>query len=97
MPELGGGGGQFLADQLTLFQPRAADSAHPLLLAPQNFFTFRHRCYRYNVISQRGGRQLRKGKKGLADMGASRVHYPSNLRPSRQTLHKVPGKLQMLQ
>ena len=52
---------------------------------------------RYNVISQRGGRQLRKGKKGLADMGASRVHYPSNLRPSRQTLHKVPGKLQMLQ
>ena len=48
---------------------------------------------RYNVISQRGGRQIRKGKKGLADMGASCMHYPSHLRPSRQTLHKVPGKL----
>ena len=27
----------FLTDQ-------GADSAHPLLLAPPNFFTFRHRC-----------------------------------------------------
>ena len=25
-----------------------ADSAHPLLVAPQNFFTFRHHYYIYN-------------------------------------------------
>ena len=47
MPELGGPGGpwppQYLTDQLTLFQPGEADFAHPLLLAPPNFFTFRHR------------------------------------------------------
>ena len=33
---------QYLADQLTLFQPWGADSAHPLLVAPPMFFTFRH-------------------------------------------------------
>ena len=38
MPELGAGG------QLTLFQPGAADSAQPLLLATQKNFTFRHPC-----------------------------------------------------
>ena len=41
MPELGGPGGplasQYLADQLTLFQPGRADYPHLLLLAPQNF------------------------------------------------------------
>ena len=31
---------QFLADELTLFQPGRADSAHPLLLTPPHFFTF---------------------------------------------------------
>ena len=44
----GAGGGtlapKYLADQLTLFQPGEADSAQPLQLAPQNFFTFRHHC-----------------------------------------------------
>ena len=44
----GGQGGhwppQYLADQLTLFQPWGADSAHPLLVAPPMFFTFRHHC-----------------------------------------------------
>ena len=35
---------QYLVDQLTLFQPGVAESAHPLLLAPPNFFTFRHPC-----------------------------------------------------
>ena len=45
MPEPGGGpGGQYLADQLTLFQPWKADSVHPLLEAPPMFFTFRHHC-----------------------------------------------------
>ena len=38
---------QYLADQLTLFQPWGADSAHPLLVAPPMFFTFRHHC---NVV-----------------------------------------------
>ena len=33
---------KYLADQLTLLQPGGADSAHPLLLAPPIFFTFRH-------------------------------------------------------
>jgi hypothetical protein len=33
---------EFLADQLNLFQPGGTDFAHPLLLAPPNFFTFRH-------------------------------------------------------
>ena len=47
MPEPRRGGSlapQFFADQLTLFQPRGADSAHPLLPAPPNFITFRHHC-----------------------------------------------------
>ena len=35
MPELEGPGApQYFADQLTLFQPWGADSAHPLLVAP---------------------------------------------------------------
>ena len=43
MPEPGGPGGplpppQYLADQLTLFQPWGADSVHPLLEAPPMFF-----------------------------------------------------------
>ena len=42
----GGQGGhwppQYLADQLTLFQPGRADYPHLLLLAPPMFFTFRH-------------------------------------------------------
>ena len=34
---------QYLAEQLTLFQPWGADSAHPLLVAPQRFSpSFRH-------------------------------------------------------
>ena len=33
---------QYFADQLTLFQPRGADSTHPLLPAPPTFSTFRH-------------------------------------------------------
>ena len=37
-----GTGGARGADQLTLFQPWGADSAHPLLVAPSMFFTFRH-------------------------------------------------------
>ena len=51
MPELGGRPGgpvpppQYFADQLTLFQPRGSDSAHPLLPAPPKFFTFRHHCF----------------------------------------------------
>ena len=32
----------YFADQLTLFQPRGADSAHLLLPAPPTFSTFRH-------------------------------------------------------
>ena len=46
MPEPGGPAlaPQYLADQLTLFHPEEADSAQPLQLAPQNFFTFRHHC-----------------------------------------------------
>ena len=44
----GGQGGhwlpQYLADQLTLFQPLGSGSVHPLLVAPQMFFTFRHQC-----------------------------------------------------
>ena len=47
MPEPGGGPAlapQYLADQLTLFHPEEADSAQPLQLAPQNFFTFRQHC-----------------------------------------------------
>jgi hypothetical protein len=47
-PKGSGGGGalapQYLADKLTLFQPVEADSAQPLQLTPQNFFTFRHHC-----------------------------------------------------
>ena len=45
MPEPGGkqGAPQYLADQLTLFQPGRADYPHLLLLAPPMFFTFRHR------------------------------------------------------
>ena len=35
---------QYLADQLTLFQPGRADYPHLLLLAPPMFFTFRHHC-----------------------------------------------------
>ena len=35
---------QYLADRLTLFQPWGAYSAHPLLLAPPMFFTFRYHC-----------------------------------------------------
>ena len=49
MPEPGEPGGtlppptpQYLADQLTLFQPWGADSAHHLLVAPLVFFTFQH-------------------------------------------------------
>ena len=45
-----GGPPQYLADQLTLFQPWGADSTHPLLVAPPMFFTFRHHC---NVIETR--------------------------------------------
>ena len=42
MPEPGGPGGrmaspQYLADQLTLFQPGRANNPHLLLLAPQSF------------------------------------------------------------
>ena len=44
----GGQGGhwppQYLADQLTLFEPGRADYPHLLLLAPSMFFTFRHHC-----------------------------------------------------
>ena len=36
MPEPGGPGGP-VADQLTLFQPEGAKSAHPLVLAPPFF------------------------------------------------------------
>ena len=32
---------QILADQLTLFQPRGADYAHQIILAPPDFQTFR--------------------------------------------------------
>ena len=35
---------KFLAYHLTLFPPAGADSAHPLLLATANLFTFRHHC-----------------------------------------------------
>ena len=38
----GATGAQYLADQLTLFQPGRADYPHLLLLAPPMFFTFRH-------------------------------------------------------
>ena len=49
MPEPGGGQGghwppQYLADQLTLFEPGRADYSHLLLLALSMFFTFRHHC-----------------------------------------------------
>ena len=45
----GGQGGhwpppQYLADQLTLFQPGRADYPHLFLVAPPMFFTFRHHC-----------------------------------------------------
>ena len=39
-----GGGGQYFADQLTLFEPGRADYPQLLLLAPPMFFTFRHHC-----------------------------------------------------
>ena len=49
MPELGGGPGgplapplQYLADQLTLFEPGRADYPHLLQMVPPMFFTFRH-------------------------------------------------------
>ena len=50
MPEPGGPGHwghwppQYLADQLTLFEPGRADYPHLLLLASPMFFTFRHHC-----------------------------------------------------
>ena len=54
MPELGGPGGplapQYLADQLTLFQPGRADYPHLLLLAPPMFFTFRHHWFHINPL-----------------------------------------------
>ena len=44
----GGQGGhwppQYLADQLTLFQPGVGRLCPPLPLAPPKFFTFRHHC-----------------------------------------------------
>ena len=36
----GGAGPQILADQLTLSQPREADYAHQIILAPPDFQTF---------------------------------------------------------
>ena len=46
MPEPGGQGGhwplQYLADQLTLFQPGRADYPHLLQLAPRIFLTVQH-------------------------------------------------------
>ena len=36
---------QILADQLTLSQPRGIDYAHQIILAPQNFQTFRRPWY----------------------------------------------------
>ena len=38
---------KYLADQLILFQPEGAESVHSLLLAPPNFFTFRHHWMEY--------------------------------------------------
>ena len=35
---------QYLADQLTLFQPGVGRLCPPLPLAPPKFFTFRHHC-----------------------------------------------------
>ena len=35
---------QYLADQLTLFQPGEDRLCPPLTLAPPKFFTFRHHC-----------------------------------------------------
>ena len=46
---------QFLADQLTLFQPRGADSAHPLLLVPQFFSPSSIDVYLYNKVRQKKG------------------------------------------
>ena len=34
-----------LTDQLTLSQPRGADYAHQMILAPPDFLTFRRPCY----------------------------------------------------
>ena len=50
----GGPGGplpptQYLADQLTLFEPGMADYPHLLLLAPSMFFTFRHHSFNPNI------------------------------------------------
>ena len=36
---------QYLADQLTIFEPGRADYPHLLLLAPSMFFTFRHHWF----------------------------------------------------
>ena len=36
---------QILAEQLTLSQPRGADYAHQIILAPPDFQTFRRPCY----------------------------------------------------
>ena len=53
VPEPGGGGQgghwppQYLADQLTLFEPGGADYPYLLLLAPSMFFTFRHHCLKF--------------------------------------------------
>ena len=41
---------QYLADQLTLFQPGRADYPHLLLLAM--FFTFRHPCKSYLILKE---------------------------------------------
>ena len=43
---------QYFVDQLTLFQPRGADSAHPLLPAPPKFFTFRSTSLKLNNCHQ---------------------------------------------
>ena len=67
-----GGGGKYLADQLTLFQPGRRDYPHLLLLAPPIFFTFRHHCYYYYYD------EGLHSKLALSHLTSSHSHYSSS-------------------
>ena len=51
---------QILADQLTLSQPRGADYAHQIILAPPDFRTFLRPCNLSNAGMYRGVTVLRQ-------------------------------------
>ena len=51
MPELGAPSPPIFGRSVNPIPTRGIDSAHSLLLAPSNFFTFRHRCQIPNARS----------------------------------------------